>query len=167
MGKLKVKKSKLSSYSQLLDLHIDEFTARIISEVAAILDISAGSDQNDHTSIERALRQYHGIDAHLRSEYRRIKTRYLAGVSLFDKYEAECLNFARKELPSKATEKAIKLHVYEANGEQIHKLRNECDELEQKMKFLGGMITNAEKTLSAIQSFSNLVKSEREVSYTG
>lgn len=160
MSKL-VKKSKrsLSVYSQMLDLNIDDFTQIILSEVKDKINIEAKGDTPDKASVERAMMMYQGCDAHLRSEYRRIKSRYNQGLSHFERLEIDSLNFARKELPSKSTEKQIKLAAYEDNDD-LYKMRSECEDLEQKMKFVQGMIINAEKTLSCIQSFANLIKFE-------
>jgi hypothetical protein len=162
--KLRKKASKslgaLSRYSEMLTLPIEEFTEKIKTEVADRFDTRAAFERNDKSSIERALAHFHGLHAHLLAEYRIIKFVWLKGFSHFKKTETGYINFQRKELPSKTVEKQIERITYEAHGDELFRLKDEADAIEQKMKFVHGMSENVKNSLSAIQSLSRLVVTE-------
>jgi len=144
----------------MLDLSIDEFTGKIKCEVAERIDTRAAVERNDKSSIERALAHYHGVHAHLLTEYRRIKSRWLVGNSHFKKTETGYINFHRKELPAKTVEKQIERIAYDEHGDELFGLRDQVDSLEQKMKFVHGMSENVRNSLSAIQSLSKMLVAE-------
>ena len=154
----------MSCYSgEMLDLPIDEFTGKIRDEVAERIDTRAAFERNDKASIERALAHYHGVHAHLLTEYRRIKSRWVVGYSHFKKTETGYINFQRKELPSKTIEKQIERIAYDTHGDELFSLRDESESLEQKMKFVHDMSDNVKNSLSAIQSLSKMVVAEMGV----
>ena len=155
----------LSCYSSvaMLSLNIDEFTEKIKCEVAERIDTRAAFEQNDKSSIERALAHYHGVHAHLLAEYRRIKSRWLLGFNRFKKTETGYINFQRKELPSKTVEKQIERIAYDNHGDELYQLRDEAESLEQKMKFVFGMADNVKNSLSAIQSLNKVTVAEMGV----
>jgi hypothetical protein len=156
----KKSESSFSIYSQMLDLPIDEFTEKIKDEVGKRIDTRAVFERNDKSSIERALAYYHGTHAHLLTEYRRIKSRWLVANSHFKKIETDYINFSRKELPSKTVEKQIERVAYEEHGDELYQLRDETEALEQKWKFVFGMAENVKNSLSAIQSLAKIIVSE-------
>lgn len=155
--------NELTKYSSLLDLNISDFTDTIVREISQRVKPLMIGDDPDVLSIQRSLVNFHGVDAHLRAEYRRIKSIYLSVLSEFEIKEMQRFSFARQTLNSKATEKQIKEFAY--NGQSnLFSMRTEVDEIEQKLNFVQGMIKNCELTLSSIQSLSNMLKMELGVS---
>lgn len=166
MNKLTKKKYDLSPYSTMLDLNIEDFTAKIRGEVIAKLDVRAAVERNDTASINKALAEHHIVVTHLISEHRRIKDKWLETRIEFETIEIAALNFARSELPTKPkpTEKEIKSLAYENEGEQILTLRSQLERLEQQWKTVQDHRDAASKALSAIQTLSKNITMEWESS---
>jgi len=149
---------QLSSYSSRLEMNIDQFTGLVFEEVGKFLNVR-NKINIDPKLIKKALSYYQGVDAHMRMEYRRTNARFLRTQLVFEKMENDAISFARKESPPKATEKFIKQLAYETE-EKLYGHRGELEDIEQKTKFLSGMVENVHSSLSAIQTLCNSMKDE-------
>lgn len=158
--KLKLKKVEFSQYSEMLDLNIDDFTAKIKEEIEAKLNIRLAEKRQDKASCEKALLSVHGVQSHLITEYRRCKDRFKEAQVQLDKAETEAINNARAELSLKATEKAIRSKAYDDMGDIIYDMQSLVNRLEQRTKTIRDHIEAVKLAISGIQTVLNSMRDE-------